>query len=100
MKIRRLGVVSMSKIFAVIYGGFGVLVGLGIGGAIAIRQPAGLEGVHVAIAAVSAIIIVPFAYAVLGFVAGAIAAVLFNLTANITGGLEMEVVEKEARSGS
>ena len=58
MKIRRLGVISMSKTSPSSMVA-GVLVGLGIGGAIAIRRPAELAGIPPAIATVAAIIIGP-----------------------------------------
>ncbi len=99
MKIRRIGVLSQSKIGAVVYGGFGVLIGIAIAGLIAARQQGALPRVHPAVEAVAAVIIAPFAYALLGFILGAIVAVLFNFAAKITGGLEIEIVEEEKRSG-
>ena len=97
MKIRRISVHSLSKIFAVVYGGFGIFIGVAIAGLIAARQQGALPRVHPAVEAVAAVIIAPFAYALLGFILGTIAAVLFNFAAKITGGLEIEVVEEEAR---
>lgn len=99
MKICRIGVHSLSKIYALIFGGFGILIGLGIGGTIAVRQHGAIPRVHPAIEAVAAIIITPFAYALLGFILGIIAAVLFNFAAKVTGGLEIEVVKEGAGSG-
>ena len=98
MKIRRIGVLSQSKIAAVIYCGFGILIGIAIALTIVARQQGALPRVHPAVEAVAAVIIAPFAYALLGFILGAFAAVLFNLAAKITGGLEIEIVEEGEHS--
>ena len=99
MKICRIQVRSLSKIFAVIYGGFGILIGIIIACAIVARQQGAFPRVHPAIEAVAAVIIAPFAYALLGSILGVIAAVLFNFAAKVTGGLEIETVEEGAHSG-
>ena len=99
MKICRIGILSQCKIAAIIYGGFGVVIGFVWAGLIVARQQGALPRVHPVAEAVAAVVIAPFAYALLGFFLGAIAAGLFNVAAKVTGGLEIEVVNEGVHPG-
>lgn len=101
LKIRRLGVLSVAKMYAVImlvvslliaipYGLFIIIFSLiGAGGAggdaaLAIGGGGVVMGLVVMIA-------LPVTYALMGFIGGAIGALLYNLFAGIVGGIEIEV---------
>ena len=44
------------------------------------------------------VLIIPFIYALIGFVGGIIAAAVYNLTAHLTGGLEITLVDVPQRN--
>jgi hypothetical protein len=95
MKIRSVGPLSVGKIFAVIYGAFGVLAGLFlaffslVGAAFAANNPAArLPPVALGVAA---IVVLPIFYGVMGFIGGVISAALYNVAARIMGGIEVDL---------
>lgn len=100
MVIERVGVLSLGSLFAVLYGGFGLLIGgayslvlgiMALGGAVAGGEEA-VEAVGVlGIFGCFAFVLVPLFYALIGFLCGLLAAVLFNLSAMVTGGLRLRV---------
>src|SRR5881394_398653 len=90
-KIRTIRVFSAAKVNALLYGIMGLLIapfmllgpGLAmIGGE---KRAAGFGGV-IAIAAVA-----PICYAVIGFVAGAVMAFIYNAISHSVGGIEVEL---------
>lgn len=99
MVIRRIGVLSLGKILGVLYGGMGLLVGLGFavflllgGGAL---MASGEEGAAAAGAmgmgmGLVLAIAAPLFYGAMGFIGGVLTALLFNLAAGAVGGLEIE----------
>lgn len=100
LQIKKLGVLSVAKIEAAImlvmcllisipYGLFIIgfsLMGASIGG----RGGLALGGGGV-IAGLLVMVGLPIFYGVIGFIAGAIAALLYNLFAGMVGGIEIEV---------
>ena len=98
MKIRRVGPVSVGKIFAAIYGGLGALVGLFVGFLSLIGAPAAAQQGAAAVlppfaVGIAAIILVPIFYGAVGFIGGVISAALYNLAAAIMGGIEIDLGE-------
>jgi hypothetical protein len=101
MIIRRVGVLSVAKL----YGGISATMGLIIGACFALVATVGggmanaLAGSNSSAASagfgalfgVGAIIILPVMYGVIGLIGGAIGAGLYNLFAGIFGGIEVEV---------
>jgi len=89
--IKRVGVLSVAKVQAIIMAVFGLIVGViyAFAGAVfgAMMGSAGL-GAGLGFAA---IIILPIFYAVIGFISGAIGAWLYNLVANWIGGVELDL---------
>lgn len=87
VKIKKIGVLSLANLLAVGYVFLGFLMGLlftllsflGVGG----------SGVTGLLFGSFAVIIFPIVYGILGWVSGVITAVLYNITAKITGGLEL-----------
>jgi hypothetical protein len=97
MVIRKIGIGSAVKFFAVFYGFLGLLIGACV--ALFALIGAGMsatadESVPAWLGAglgVGAIIAFPIFYAVLGVISGLITAGLFNIVAGLTGGLEIDV---------
>lgn len=101
LRIRKLGVLSVAKLYAVMGLAMGLLIGvpygliaiifalIGAGGA---GGEAGLiiGGGGIVIGIVM-MIFIPIAYALMMFVGGAIGALIYNLFAAIVGGVEIEV---------
>jgi hypothetical protein len=99
MVIRHVGVWSVAKL----YGGISATMGLLIGAFVALlatvggmagamrNSEAGLPGGLGAMLGVGAIIFLPLCYGVLGLVAGAIGAALYNLFAGMFGGIQLDV---------
>lgn len=96
MKLRKLGVMSVAKIYAVLgaIGGFIVglivsIMSLAFGSVIsAVGGTAAMSGIFMG--GVFAVIVMPIAYAIFGFIGGAIGAFLYNVVAGWVGGIEMK----------
>ena len=90
--VKSVGVLSMAKIMGLIYGSMGLIFAplfllVGLAGLFAGQQKnpfAGMIGVVFAL-------LMPVLYAGMGFIAGAIGALLYNLFANWVGGIELEI---------
>ena len=83
--IKKFGVLSVAKIYALLCGVMGLIVGIFstiLGTAL---------GEDLAIFGAAGIIIFPIIYGVLGFVAGAVGAWLYNLIAGWVGGVEVKL---------
>ena len=94
MKLKKIGILSAGLISGIIYAAFGLLIGLffaAFGGIVASLAEEGAGGI-LGFGAFS-IIIFPIMYGVMGFIAGIISALLYNLAAKWTGGLEMEFTQ-------
>jgi hypothetical protein len=99
MLIRRIGVMSLAKIQAVLGAGIGLLVGLlfglfsmlGGGAMMASGQDGSGGGAGMMMGmGLGAVIIFPIFYGICGFLGGLLSAWLFNLAAGFVGGLEIE----------
>jgi hypothetical protein len=89
-KIRSIRVLSAAKVNGVLYGILGLLIApfvlLGPGLAVAGGERHGFGG------AVVLAIFLPFAYACVGFVAGALLAFIYNAISHAIGGIEVELL--------
>ena len=87
VKLRRLGILDAGKLLAVIYGLFSLLLLplLSLALIITHKEGAGRTMIMLLI------------YPILGFITGVIGAVIFNLAAKITGGIEMTFYEYEKK---
>ena len=107
MTIRRFGVISVAKMYGFlmfIFGLiFGVLYGLMLiifGAAISAMAPgrdATAGGVSTVVMGIAMMIGLPLFYGVLGFIMGAIGALIYNAVAGVIGGIkfELEGVQEE-----
>lgn len=94
MIVKKVGVVSVAKIYAAISASVGVLIGLGF--ALASMVGAGLaENSEISMfgpmLGVGAVIVLPIFYGCMGFVGGAIGAALYNAFAAMVGGVQIDV---------
>lgn len=107
MTIRRFGVLSVAKmygllmflfglIFGVIYGLILIVFGAAIS-AMAPGRDAAAGGISTVVMGIGMMIGLPLFYGVLGFIMGAIGALIYNAVAGIIGGIkfELEGVQEE-----
>ncbi|RMG82927.1 MAG: hypothetical protein D6707_01960 [Bacteroidetes bacterium] len=89
-KLKRIGVLSLAKLQAVLMAFVGLIAGISyaIMGA-TFASLAGSAGLGAGLGFL-AIIIFPILYAIFGFIGGAIEAFLYNLVAGWVGGIEMD----------
>lgn len=94
MVIRRVGPLSIGKVFGVMYFGMGLL----FGALVSLLSLVGLafaggpdEGIAGVIFGVGAIVILPVFYGVMGFVGGAIGAFFYNAVSSVVGGVEVDL---------
>jgi hypothetical protein len=90
--VKSLGVLSVAKIMGLIYGCMGLIFAplfllVGLIGSLAGAQKSPFAGIFGMVLA----IMMPVLYGVLGFIAGAIGALLYNVFARWVGGVEVEV---------
>ncbi|CAN5280174.1 MAG: hypothetical protein M3407_03075 [Acidobacteriota bacterium] len=103
--VKRVGVLSLAKIqgllmavigliFGVFYGLFIMIFGAALMSASAGRDGGGAAMAGGIVGGLMAMILIPIFYGVLGFVFGAISALIYNAAAGVIGGLEMEIENK------
>ena len=88
-RVRRLGVGQMAKVLGTLYFLLGILFAA-IFGLVGSMIPASEMGGDAAMFGTGFVIAMPFLYAALGFVFGALIAWLYNIVAGWTGGIELE----------
>lgn len=100
LRIKKLGILSVAKMYAAIMLVVSLLISIPYGLIIMIFGAAmmgtGQSGGMAAaggsvVAGLAVMIILPIIYSAMGFVFGALGAVLYNLFANFVGGIEVEV---------
>jgi hypothetical protein len=92
IKIKKIGVLSLGKIFGILYAIMGLIGGafislVVVSGLLPTSSFSGLIG---ALVGVGSIVILPIFYGIAGFISGVIMALLYNLVASWVGGLEVE----------
>jgi hypothetical protein len=106
MTIRRFGVLSVAKMYGLIMFIFGVLIGVlyglffiifGAAMSAAGGNQAAMGGVSTAIVGIGMMIGIPLMYGVLGFIMGAIGALVYNGLSGMIGGIkfDLEGVQQE-----
>src|SRR5690242_16349784 len=100
MQIRRMGVFSVAKMYAVICATIGLIIGVIYGVIIIIFGAAilagggsntGAAGAGSIIGGIIAMIAIPVFYGVFGFIFGAIGALVYNIASGFVGGVELEL---------
>jgi hypothetical protein len=92
--VRRIGVVSVGKIYGAISAAIGLLIGLFF--ALASMVGAGLSGedgstIFGALFGVGAIVFFPVLYGAMGFLGGLLGAALYNVFAGMVGGVSIQL---------
>ena len=94
--LKRVGVLSCAIVLAVLYallglfaGGIMFLVSLAGAGAAASSGAGGDVFAKLGIGGAALVIFIPVIYGIMGFIGGALMAVIYNLVAKITGGLKL-----------
>ncbi len=88
--IKRIDPMSLAKIYAVIMAVFGFVMGVVFFISMAFVGPSLSTPVYFAGAGIFMIVFFPIFYGILGFIAGAIGAVLYNFVASKIGGVKVE----------
>jgi hypothetical protein len=101
MQVKRVGVLSLGKVFAVLYGLFGLIFGVlfslfaimgaALGGLAAETGEEAGAAVFGLLFGVGAVIAMPVIYAIMGFIGGILTAALYNLSARFVGGIELDL---------
>lgn len=90
VKLKKIGVISLAKLQAVLAGCIGLITGIIYAGmGVRLGALTGSMGLGAGLGFLS-IVAFPIAYAIIGFIGGAIGALLYNLIAERIGGVEME----------
>ena len=100
VQVKRVGVFSMAKMYAVTMAAFGIIIGViyGLifmvaGGAMMAGggRDAGTVGASSLVIGILMMVGVPIFYGVLGFIFGALGGVIYNVAAGFVGGVELEL---------
>jgi len=99
MILNRIAPLSLAKVFALLYGSIGLLIGalfslLAMLGAFAAAANSDENAAFGLLFGVGAIVILPVFYGVLGGISGLIIAFIYNLVARVAGGVEVELTPK------
>lgn len=106
MRVKRVGVLSFAKMLGVVWACLGLIIGV-IYGLIfmvfgAALMASGGRGNEAAVGGVSGIVVglvmmvgIPIFYGVMGFIGGAISAVVYNVAAGFVGGVELGLEDTE-----
>jgi hypothetical protein len=92
-QVTKIGVLSLGKILGVLYAIMGLIFGalitlMSLGAGSLMGERGAFAGM---LFGVGAIIAVPIFYGIMGFIGGITMALLYNLTTELIGGLEIEV---------
>jgi len=88
-RVKRIGVLSLAALSALLHAVLGLAIGTVV--AIASFTPAAqaIPFLHGRLLGVLAVLLLPLAYGAIGFVAGALTAVVYNLGARLVGGVRV-----------
>ena len=94
MVVTHIGVASVAKIYGAISASFGLLIGIVV--ALASLIGAGVSASEDTIPfapllGVGAVVALPILYGVMGLIAGAVGALLYNVFAGLVGGVRLDV---------
>ncbi|HEX8500876.1 MAG TPA: hypothetical protein VF659_09820 [Pyrinomonadaceae bacterium] len=105
VQIKRVGVFSYAKITAVTMAAFGVIIGviyglifMVVGGAVLAGGGRGSSGAGAGSVVIGLVMMVaiPIFYGVIGFIAGALGGVIYNVASGFVGGIELELENVDA----
>jgi DNA-directed RNA polymerase subunit RPC12/RpoP len=88
-QVKRVGVLSVAVVSAIIYGLLGLLVGLAVAVASFVAPVAPIPVLRGPFLGVAAVVVLPLVYAALGFVVGLLTATVYNAAARLVGGIKL-----------
>ncbi len=94
-EIKKIGIFSVSKVYAIIFAIIGLIGGLIFAVFGMVASAVGNFGALGASIGILSVILFPVLYGVIGFVMGALGALIYNLVAAWIGGIEIELKGKE-----
>lgn len=90
MELKKIRPVSVGKVVGALYAALG-LIGGGITSLISLVMSTAVENMGASpLLGLGAICLFPIFYGIVGFITGVIGAFLYNITANVVGGIELE----------
>lgn len=98
VELRKLGVLSVAKINAVLSAFMGFIIGIFYAVLGAVMDAAGaplVQGISPILVSFGLVLVMPIIYGILGFISGLILAALYNLFASLFGGIEMKFKKVE-----
>ena len=90
LRLKRVGVLSVGLVLGAFYALFGIIAGFIITVISTAAGDAFDAGGLGFLFGVGSIIVLPIVYGIIGFIGGLISALIYNLVAMMTGGIEME----------
>ena len=90
LTLKRIDVLSAANVLGALYLMIGLLIGAVFAMLSLVRIAANNGGGATAFLGIGAIIFMPLFYGVLGFIGGAIGAVIYNVVAGVVGGVKMD----------
>jgi hypothetical protein len=100
VQVKRVGVFSLAKIYAITMAAAGVIIGviygllfMAVGGAMMAggRSGSGAAGASSLAIGLIMMVAIPIFYGVLGFIAGLVGGAIYNVAARTVGGIELEL---------
>ena len=100
VQIKRMGVFSCAKIYSITLAAMGLIVGviyglifMVVGGAMMAGggRDSGAAGASSLVIGLVMMVAIPVFYAILGFLAGALGGLIYNVAARFVGGIELEL---------
>jgi hypothetical protein len=107
VQVKRVGVFSLAKMYAVTMAAFGVIIGviyglifMIVGGAMMAGggRDAGTAGASGLVVGLIMMVAIPVFYGILGFIAGALGGVIYNIASGFVGGIELELENMDGYS--
>ncbi len=88
-RVRRIGALSAAATSAVIYALLGLFLGLMVAAVSLVSPVVAIPFLRGRILGALAVVVLPLAYAAIGFVAGLVGAAVYNLAARLVGGIKL-----------
>ena len=105
VQVKRVGVFSLAKIYAITMAAAGVIIGviyglifMAVGGAMMAGggRDSGAAGASSLVIGLIMMVAIPIFYGVLGFIAGLVGGAIYNVAARTVGGIELELENVDA----
>jgi hypothetical protein len=108
VQIKRMGVFSCAKIYAIVMAAMGLIIGviyglifMVVGGAMMAGggRDSGTAGASSLVIGLVMMLAIPVFYGIIGFIGGIVGALVYNVAAGIVGGIELELENMDGGTG-